>query len=51
MINDIKKINPSLPVICGGAHPTANPEDVLNNSAADICCLGEGELTIVELVK
>lgn len=51
LINTIKERYPSLPVVCGGAHPSANPDDVINNSRADVCCLGEGEETIVALVQ
>ncbi len=50
-INAVKERCPSLPVICGGAHPSAVPEEVLKNSQADVCCVGEGEQTIVELVQ
>ena len=51
MINTVKEIFPSLLVICGGPHPTAVPEEVLKESAADICCVGEGEVTILEILK
>ena len=40
----------SLPIICGGPHPTADPEDVFASSKADICVIGEGEETLTELV-
>lgn len=36
------------PVVWGGIHPTACPEDSLRH--ADIVCLGEGEEAMVELV-
>jgi radical SAM superfamily enzyme YgiQ (UPF0313 family) len=42
-----KKIN--CPIIWGGKHPTADPEDCLNY--ADMVCLGEGEDTLLELVE
>lgn len=50
-INAVKEKFPSLPVICGGPHPTADYQDVFKQSAADVCCIGEGEVTAVELVK
>ncbi len=50
-ITAVKNKYPSLPIICGGPHPTADPESVFGHTPADICCLGEGEETIVELVK
>jgi len=51
VINAIKEKHPSLPVVCGGAHATVAYEDIFKKTKADICCLGEGEITIVELVK
>lgn len=50
LISEIKKRFPDLPVICGGTHPTAMPEDVLKNSKADVVCIGEGEETFRELI-
>ncbi len=41
---------PTLPIICGGAHPTAAPEEVLTSSQVDVCVIGEGEVTLTELV-
>lgn len=50
-INQVKKTFPSLPVICGGAMPTVIPDEILNKTQADICVLGEGEGTIVDIVR
>jgi anaerobic magnesium-protoporphyrin IX monomethyl ester cyclase len=38
-------------MVAGGAHPTIDPQDVLQNTAIDLCILGEGEETIYELLK
>ena len=38
-----------IPVICGGPHPTLDPEETLNTDGIDIICRGEGELALVEL--
>lgn len=51
LINEIKGRFPSMPVICGGTHPTAMPEDVLAKSRADIVCIGEGEETFREIIS
>jgi radical SAM superfamily enzyme YgiQ (UPF0313 family) len=51
VINAIKEKYPSILVICGGAHPTALPDDVFEHSRADICALGEGEETLADLVR
>ncbi|MGA2332983.1 MAG: radical SAM protein [Syntrophales bacterium] len=51
LINSVKKQNPDILVICGGAHPTAAPLEVLSNTSADICCIGEGENVFVDIVR
>jgi anaerobic magnesium-protoporphyrin IX monomethyl ester cyclase len=38
------------PTILGGPHPTTNPEFFLEAGAADVCCAGEGDITIQELL-
>lgn len=40
----------TIPIIFGGAHPTFFPE-VINESAVDIICLGEGEIAFSKLLK
>ena len=47
LISWLKDLN--VPVICGGAHPTIDPESVLALEGVDMVCIGEGEETIVEL--
>ena len=49
-INLAKKDNPQLFVICGGPHATALPEESLNKSEVDVVVIGEGEVTLYELV-
>ncbi|MBT6718257.1 MAG: B12-binding domain-containing radical SAM protein [Nitrospina sp.] len=39
------------PIIWGGVHPTIRPEECIERGGADIVCIGEGEETLVELVK
>jgi len=39
----------SLPVIVGGAHPSALPEETLRTGVVDIVCRGEGEETLADL--
>jgi len=50
-IKHVRKLFPKMPIFCGGAHPSADSEDVLRNSEIDICAIGEGEITCHELVK
>lgn len=45
-IDDLRSI-----IVLGGAHPTALPRMVIEETSADIVVRGEGELTIVELCK
>jgi len=46
-----KNLNPMLPVVMGGPHPTVVPEDVLREPNIDFVVIGEGEETLVELVN
>lgn len=48
----IKSLRPECKVIIGGAHATAVGGRILNTvSNVDVLCIGEGELTMVELCK
>lgn len=38
-------------MIAGGAHPTIDPQDVLKNTAVEVCIVGEGEETSTELIR
>jgi radical SAM superfamily enzyme YgiQ (UPF0313 family) len=46
-----KKINPKIKVIVGGVHSTMNGSKVLNCKDIDFLSIGEGENTIVQLLK
>lgn len=46
-----KEVNPDCVVVVGGAHPTALPEQVATIPGIDFVVIGEGELTLSELVK
>ena len=50
LISELKKLN-TAPIVMGNALATFSPEIVLNNTKADICCIGEGEITFVEIIK
>jgi radical SAM superfamily enzyme YgiQ (UPF0313 family) len=41
---------PRLPIIAGGAHPTAAWEQVLRETAVDVCVIGEGENVFCDVV-
>lgn len=46
-----KKANPKVFVLIGGVHPTIIPEDTLKEKIVDAVAIGEGEITIPEIVK
>jgi magnesium-protoporphyrin IX monomethyl ester (oxidative) cyclase len=50
-ISQIVKEIDDIPVIFGGAHTTALPEEVLSNNTVDYVVIGEGELTLPRLLK
>lgn len=41
----------SAPIIVGGVHPTACPEDVIQESFVDMICIGEGEEALLDLLN
>lgn len=45
----IKDINPDIPIVWGGIHPTLFPEETLKDPLVDIVVWGEGEATCLEL--
>lgn len=47
-IKDLKDLR--IPIVLGGPHPNACPQEALDNGG-DIVCIGEGEETIVELAE
>lgn len=46
-----KSVDPGIRVIVGGAHPTAAPESVLEDANVDAIVLGEGDNSVVPLIK
>jgi magnesium-protoporphyrin IX monomethyl ester (oxidative) cyclase len=49
--NSIKQVDPSVPVVIGGSHPSALPEQSLKSSFLDYVIIGEGEYTFRELLN
>lgn len=47
----IKEQNPKINIVIGGPHPTSLPEESIKNKYIDFVVVGEGERTIIELVK
>jgi radical SAM superfamily enzyme YgiQ (UPF0313 family) len=50
-IANVKALGLPMLMIAGGAHPTIDPQDVLKNTAVEVCILGEGEETSTELIR
>lgn len=50
-INELKRRFPHMLIIAGGPHPTSVPEEVIAKSSADIVCIGEGEMTLADIVN
>lgn len=46
-----KRLNPDIPVVWGGVHPTILPEEVAKNQDVDIVVRGEGEYTLLEVIQ
>ena len=52
VIKAVRKRFPSTPIVAGGEHITALPEYVLRDCPElDVCALGEGERTLIELAR
>jgi len=50
-IAKVKALGLPMLMVAGGAHPTIDPQDVLQNTAIEVCIVGEGEETTYELLK
>ncbi len=50
-VSNVKKLGLKMLMVAGGAHPTIDPQDVLNSAKVDVCIIGEGEETTYELLK
>jgi len=46
-----KAANPDCLVIAGGPHPTTLPAETLSEPAVDAVCVGEGEQSLIEVLK
>jgi radical SAM superfamily enzyme YgiQ (UPF0313 family) len=51
MCTDLKRKDKDVKIVLGGPHPTALPVETLKETDCDIVCIGEGELTFLDLVN
>lgn len=45
----VRGVDPNLPIVWGGVHPTLCPDSTLKDPLCDLIVLGEGEITLIEL--
>ncbi|MDQ7028504.1 MAG: cobalamin-dependent protein [Ardenticatenia bacterium] len=50
-ISIIKEVKPEAVTVVGGPHPTAEPDEVLENPLVDYIVIAEGEITFTNLVR
>ena len=46
-----RDLNPRVPLVWGGVHPTIHPDSTVRHKLVDIVAVGEGEETCVELAR
>ncbi|MDP2845955.1 MAG: radical SAM protein, partial [Candidatus Methanoperedens sp.] len=51
LLEEVKRINPAIKTVLGGAHPTLFPEQTAADPMIDFVVIGEGEETMLELVQ
>lgn len=49
--SEVRKINPAVPIIWGGVHPTLDPLTTVEHSLADAVFCGEGDLVFPKICK
>lgn len=51
ILETVKKINPKIYTIFGGVHPSLLPQQCIKEPFVDLVVVGEGEKTLLELIK
>ena len=51
IIDKLKQREPHKKVIVGGVHATVLPSHILDQTSADVCVIGEGERTMLEIMQ
>lgn len=49
--HEVRRLNPKVPLVWGGVHPTIHPESTLDHRLVDFVVINEGEETAVELAE
>ena len=50
MAKKVRALNPEVPIVWGGYHPSLFPEQCCESTACDIVCVGQGDITFKEIV-
>jgi len=50
LAQEIKRVSPDALLLAGGVHPSAMPEQMLNDTEFDVIVIGEGEQTLREIL-
>lgn len=50
MARKIRAVDPEVPIVWGGYHPSLFPEQCCQSEACDIVCIGQGDVTFKEIV-
>lgn len=51
MARKVRAMNPEVPIVWGGYHPSLFPEQCCESTACDIVCVGQGDETFREIVE
>ncbi|MBE0429224.1 MAG: B12-binding domain-containing radical SAM protein [Thermoleophilia bacterium] len=51
MARQIRAMDPEVPIVWGGYHPSLFPEQCCESEACDIVCAGQGDVTFREIVE
>lgn len=50
MARQVRQVNPEVPIVWGGYHPSLFPKQCCESEACDIVCEGQGDVTFKEIV-
>ena len=51
LAQQVRDLNPKIPIVWGGVHPTIHPESTILHSLVDMVVVGDGEEAAVELAR
>ncbi len=51
MARMVRAVDPEVPIVWGGYHPSLFPEQTCESEACDIVCVGQGDVTFREIIE